>query len=351
LGNQEILIKALGENRTTRDESLAHHTTLGIGGRADIFFLAEDSGELIRAMRLAKNLGINATVIGGGSNVLVGDGGIRGLVVKNTSKRIATGSKRKKAEAYRGEAVEARWQADSRLGNLKYDFKDLDYDEWDEERIEVVLDSGVNLQGAMWKLLDMGITGLQWYARIPGTLGGAVYNNIHGGTHTMNEVVERVVVLDKDGEIRTISGSDLALGYDDSRFHHSGEVIVEVVMDLFLGDKERAEAVAREWAKRKSIQPFNSAGCVFKNISDIDKERLGLPTTSVGYIIEQVLKMGGYKVGGAKVSTAHHNFIVNEGDAKASDYLAVKNEIMRRAKEELGLELEEEIVMMGEFKE
>ncbi|KKT38856.1 MAG: UDP-N-acetylenolpyruvoylglucosamine reductase [Candidatus Collierbacteria bacterium GW2011_GWF2_44_15] len=349
MSNLNTLIKALGEDRIKRDESLSHHTTLGVGGKAELFFKAESTGELIGAVRLARNLGIQVTVIGGGSNILVGDRGVKGLVVKNFSNRISVGKKRKRAEAYPEKVVETRWQSDLEKGTFKYEFADLNYDEWDEERIEVVMDSGVSLQGSMARLIDQGITGLQWFARIPGTIGGAIYNNIHGGTHTIGEVLERVSILNKDGEIKTLSASELAMGYDTSRFHKTGEIITEVVLDLFLGDKSRAGAVAREWARRKAIQPSRSAGCVFKNISDIDQENLGYPTSSAGYLIEHVLKMSGFRVGGAMISESHHNFIINTGEASAKDYLAVKDEIVRRAKEELGIDLESEIVLLGEF--
>ena len=349
MGNLDTLIKSLSETRAIKDEPMARHTTLKIGGRADVYYGAKNSDELIGAVRLARNLDIPVTVIGGGSNILVGDGGIRGLVVKNSSDKIAVGGKVKRKGVYPDEVVQTRWQTDSVWGSLKYEFKDLDYDEWDEERIEVALDSGVGLQGALWSLLDQGITGLQWYARIPGTVGGAVFNNIHGGSHTVEEIIERVSVLTKEGEIRTFLKNELALGYDESRFHRSGEIITEVVLDMFLGDKRRASKTAREWARRKEIQPTRSAGCVFKNISDADQERLGYPTQSAGFLIEHILKMGGYRVGGAVVSTAHHNFIVNDGGASAADFLAVQNEIVRRSKETAGIDLESEIVFMGEY--
>ena len=118
---------------------------------------------------------------------------------------------------------------------------------------------------------------------------------------------------------------------------------------MYLGDKDRAKAVVSELAKRKSIQPMNSAGCVFKNITDEDKERLGYPTAATGYIVERVLKMTDFKVGGAKVSSAHHNFIVNDGGASAKDFLAVRDEVIKRAKESIGVDLESEIIHLGEF--
>lgn len=324
------------------------HTTLGIGGPADLFYETVDSSDLIKAVRLAGNYKIPVVVIGGGSNILVGDSGVRGLVIKNCSSKISVGKEMKKDSGLT-EVIASRWQSDSDKGTFKYEFKDLDYDEWDEKRISVTVDSGVSLAVAMMRLIDQGITGLQWYARIPGTVGGAVYNNIHGGTHTIKEIVDRVVVLTKTGDVKSYGQGELDFDYDSSRFHKSGEVIVEVIFDMYLGDKDRAKAVVVEWAKRKSIQPMNSPGCVFKNISDEDKERLGYPTAATGYLIEHVLKMTGFGVGGAKVSSAHHNFIVNDGGATAKDFLAVRDEIIKRAREQIGVNLESEIIMLGNF--
>ena len=349
MSNIDELAKCLGQDRASVDELMSKHTSLGIGGKADLFYETTDSSDLIKAVRLARNYKVPVTVIGGGSNILIGDGGIRGLVIKNKSDKISIGESKKKDKTFLTEAVAARWQADSTKGTFKYDFSDLDYDEWDEKRVKVTVDSGVSLAVAMMRLIDQGITGLQWYSRIPGTIGGAVFNNVHGGTHTIKEMVERVVVLNSDGEVKSMPLADLELDYDESRFHKSGEIIIEVVFDMYLGDKEKAKAVVTEWARRKAIQPMNSAGCVFKNISEHDKERLGYPTTATGYIVEHVLKMTDFKIGGARVSNAHHNFIVNDGGASAKDYLAVRDEIANRAKKLIGIDLECEIITIGDF--
>lgn len=289
---------------------------------------------------------VPVTILGWGSNVLVSDKGIRGLVIKNETSKIAVGKilpPRKKVKT-----ETPRWQADRKRGTFKYDFNDLNYDESGAPRMRVTMESGVSLSKAINELLDKGITGLQWYARIPGTIGGAVFNNIHGGTHFIAEVVRKVKVLDKENKVRTLSGKKMGLAYDLSRFHTSGEVILEIEFELFRGDVTRAKRTALEWAKRKSLQPSCSAGCTFKNINNEDKERLGLPTTSAGYIIEHVLKMGGRRVGGAQVSVAHHNFIVNAGGATARDYLALVEKIKERAKKKLGIDLELEIIFLGQ---
>lgn len=331
-------------------EPLFYHTTLRIGGPADYFYEAKNSGELIKAVRLARTFEVPSTVIGGGSNILVSDLGIRGLVVKNKGGRIEVKDKIQKIKnaITQGKNLVARWKA-AKEGTLKYDFQDLDYDESNAPDVEVAIDSGVNLQAAMIKLFEQGITGLQWYARIPGTIGGAVFNNIHGGSHVFSEIVKDVKVLTRQGDVLKIPAKSMRFEYDRSRIHKSGEIVLEVILNLKRGDVNKAKYVAEEWRKRKSSQPVNSAGCVFKNISEEDRIILGYPTTATGYIIEHILNMTGYAVGGAMISPDHHNFIVNTGKATARDYLSVRDEILRRAKEAIGINLESEIILLGEF--
>ncbi len=330
-----------------KNEVLAPYTTLRIGGRADFFVAVKSEAELVEAVVQGRLKKLPITTLGWGSNVLIGDRGIRGLVIKNETRKIQIG---KDLPAKKVRDVDRpRWQSDKTRGTFKYEFNDLNYDEAKYPRVRVKMDSGVSLQMAINDLLNQGITGLQWFARIPGTIGGATYNNIHGGTHFLSEVVKKVRVLDKESKVRTVSGKELGLAYDKSRFHDSGEIILSVEFELFRGDAPLAKRVALEWAQRKSLQPPRSAGCTFKNISNEDKERLDFPTTSAGYIIEHVLKLGGHAIGGARISTAHHNFIVNDSGATAADYLAVMREIQSRAREKLGVELEPEIILLGDF--
>jgi len=339
------LTKQLNPKNTKTNEPLASHTYLKIGGPADVFYEARDTNDMINVIKLAKLQKIPVTILGRGSNVLVSDAGIRGLVIKNMTSTIKISGEKPVQESKI--KVKPRWEADTKSGSFKYEFRDLDYDESKQPRIEVKLDSGVDLPFAINYLIDKGITGLQWYSGIPGTIGGAVFNNIHGGTHFLSEVLSEVEALDKELEIKDIKIKDLKLDYDKSRFHDSGEIILQATLNLYKGDAEKAKQVAIEWAKRKSIQPRNSAGCTFANISSEQKEKLGFPTTSVGYIIEHELEMSGYRVGDAAISDKHKNFIVNEGKATAKDYLAVMKEIQKRAKGELGIELVPEIILLG----
>ncbi|MBN2015662.1 FAD-binding protein [Candidatus Dojkabacteria bacterium] len=342
----EILVKQLNPKYTKINEPLSNHTTLKIGGPADILYEAFDTKDLVNTVKLAKLQEIPVTVLGRGSNVLVSDDGIRGLVIQNLSKTIKIGGEKPVHEDH--VEVTARWESDHKEGTFRgIEFKDLDYDESDKDRIEVVMDSGVDLPFALKYTLDKEITGLQWYAGIPGTIGGAVFNNIHGGTHFLSEILESVKIINKELEIKELRIKDLGVDYDKSRFHDTGEIILQATFNLYKGDSQKAKLTALEWAKRKKIQPRNSPGCVFANITQEQKERLKYPTTAVGYIIEHVVKMSGFKIGDAAIYKEHHNFVVNKGDATANDYLAVMKEMHKRVKEEIGIELVPEIILLG----
>lgn len=326
--------------------SLKKFTTLKIGGNAEFLYEAHSSNDLISIVKYAQSNNLPITVLGSGSNVLISDNGIKGIVVinKSTNKNIL--NQKSSADNFKS-SVKFRWQADSKKGTFKYDFKDLDYDESKNERIKVQFDSGVLLSDATMFAFKNGITGLQWYSGIPGTIGGAIFNNIHGGTHFFSEIIDEITVIDPNLELKKIKKENLDLDYNKSRFQKSKEIIISAVLNLFKGDVQKAKAVYKEWGNRKKIQPRNSAGCVFANISNEQMKKLKYPTTSAGYIIEHILKMTSFRIGDAQVSKAHHNFIVNLGNATSSDYLAVIKEIIKRTKEKIGIKLVPEIVFLG----
>jgi len=347
------LIAKLNTAHTKLDEPLSKHTTLKIGGPADIFYQPQTTEELIEAVKFARELNIPITMLGWGANVLIGDKGIRGLVIRNNSKQIQVGEQKSTEEsAMNDEEIIARWASatEEEGARTMYDFKDLDYNESDKPIVEVRMDSGVDLPFAINFMIKQGLTGLQWYGRIPATIGGAIYNNIHGGTHHLSELIKSVRVLTTAGEVKELMVDELEAGYDTSRFHTSGEIILDATFNLRKGDKDKAEFVSKEWTKRKySLQPSISCGCVFKNVSNEEKDKRAWPTGSAGYVIEQQLLMTGFHIGDAWIASGHHNFIENKGSASAQEYLSVIKEIQKRSQEQLGIELELEIFLLGEF--
>ncbi|MBU0974688.1 hypothetical protein KKD03_03235, partial [Patescibacteria group bacterium] len=182
-------------------------------------------------------------------------------------------------------------------------------------------------------------------------LGGAIYNNIHGGTHFISEVIESVEIIDEKGNLKKISHQELEARYDFSRFHNTKEIIVSAILKLYRGDKEKAKVTAKEWAIRKNIQPSKSLGCIFQNISPEQKEELEYPTTSVGYIVEHILNKKSYQVGDAKVSDKHAAFIENMGQATAKNYLEIIKTIISETKEKTDIILKPEIFFLGFKKE
>jgi len=351
-GNLKTLVSHLRPEYTKLNEPLSKHTTLKIGGPADVYYEPHTTSELISAARRAQELDIPITMLGWGSNVLISDSGIRGLVIRNTSRRIEILKDNLSPQRNSNKKFKKRLEqvdADQFEKSKKYlgRFDELDYDESECRRILVKLDSGLALPFAINHLIDKGTTGLQWYSRIPGTIGGAVANNIHGGFHFLSEVLESVKVLDPMGNITTLSHDELEMDYDKTRFHHSGEIILDATLLLYRGDTDKAKSVVKEWARRKRLQPQNSAGSVFANISHEEAKQINAPTTAAGWIIEHVLQMAGFRVGDAVVYPKHQNFITNEGQATARDYLAIIKKIIRDAKEKTGIKLRPEIFFLG----
>lgn len=340
------LVQLLDSKSFKSSYSISNVTTLRIGGPADIFYFSNSISDLIQTYKKAIDLEIPIHIIGGGSNILVSDSGLRGLVIKPLFQNISILEESgtlpvKTYDKY-------RWDSDTTKGSFKgIEFKDLDFDESDKPRVKVLIESGAALHKSIYSLLAKGITGLQWYAGIPGTLGGAIFNNVHGGTHFISEVLDEVLVLSKNGDAIWLNGNELDFLYDESTFHKNKYVILAAKLNLFKGDVPRARKTADEWFRRKLIQPRNSAGCVFRNLTNDEKNKFGFPTTSTGYVIEHVLKMTGYSVGDAKISEVNHNFIVNTGKASASDYFAIVVEVSKRIKDTLGIIVKPEIIFHG----
>ncbi|MDP2873716.1 MAG: UDP-N-acetylmuramate dehydrogenase [bacterium] len=295
-------------SRAEKDVVLAPYTTFKIGGPADLFFVAKNTAELVGAVNAAKVSDVQYFVLGGGSNILVSDAGFRGLVIKN--------------EAQNCELTE---------GGL------------------IRVDSGYPLQKFIDWTFDQGLVGLEWFGGIPGTIGGAIYNNIHGKDQLFNGRVVRVIMLKEDETVKTEPVSHLKSAYDYTILKEIKEVILEAFLRLESGDVEQARKIRLDWwQEKKKFQPqTNCAGCPFKNISEADQKRLEYPTRSTGYLIDRGLGLKGLQIGGAKVCETHANFIVNAGGATALDVVALIEKIKAEAKEKLGVKLELEIELIG----
>lgn len=330
------------------DHDLAPYTTWKIGGKADLFVTTNSRENLLFILTNAQKHKIPYTIIGWGSNILISDEGITGLVIRNTSKRIEINNNGK-VETIDSNKPEVHLQEVDTQNY--YSFKDLDYDESEFPLIEVEVDSGVSLPYLINTLIDKGITGLQWFAGIPGTVGGAVYNNIHGGSYFISEYVKSVLALDDKGHTINYSPDKLDFDYDYSIFHTNNDAIISIKLLLRLGNKERARQTYISWMTRKRIQPSNSAGCILQNIDADTQKKYNLESNSWGYIIDKVLNLKGYRVGKAHISHKHAAFIETEQGAKATDILKILEKIHTESQKQLGIiPTKSEIIFLG-FKE
>lgn len=214
--------------------------------------------------------------------------------------------------------------------------------------VRVELLTGTPLAYAISTCIEADATGLEVFAGIPGTIGGAVWNNIHGAKLLFGQFVESVSVLDKNGTIKKMECHELEFSYNHSVFHATQDVILSATLVLFSGGKETARSVANEWISRKTLQPKNSLGSIFSNLIEEQKVTAGIENLSSGFVIDKLLGLKGYRNGGSQVAPTHANLIITYPGCSAKYYLTLIEYIKDQALSKLGIELEEEIVRLGE---
>jgi UDP-N-acetylmuramate dehydrogenase len=294
------IVDAAAPGRARADEPLARHTSFRIGGPADVLASPDTAEELGAIVRAACDAGVPLTLLGGGSNMLVGDGGIRGVVVK-----LGRGFRRVVWDA---PCVEAG--AAVHLGRLARD------------------------------AVDRGLAGLEYAEGIPGTVGGALFMNAGAYGGEVSEAVDAVEGVDASGAVHHLARPDVAFTYRRAALP-TGFVVTGVRFRL---RPESAEAIrarleqARE--RRIASQPHGwaNAGSIFKNP----------PGDFAGRLVETA-GLKGTRVGGARISEAHGNFIVNEGAARAADVQALMQEAQRVVWERSGVWLEPEVRLIGSW--
>jgi len=327
------------------DEPLALHTTLGVGGPAVRLATATTIAQLQDGVRLAHDFKIPVFVLGWGSNLIVSDRGFAGLVIRNRAHNWRILDEASLAQS--SSTTPARLQP---TGEGYYKIDDLIYSEADDPTVIVQVETGAKIDPLMKELFRSGVTGLQWFAGIPATVGGAVYMNMHGGYHFFGDFVQQALLFDaKTNAGKIVDQSYFDFDYDRSLLQKTKETLLWARLRLFRGEVERAQATAREWARRKALQPQRSAGCIFRNLSAEEQKRLNLPTSSIGYLVEHVLKLKGIRRGDAIISPRHAAFIENPGKARARDIKELIELVAEKARTELGLELQKEVEYLGEF--
>jgi UDP-N-acetylmuramate dehydrogenase len=289
---------------------LAPYTTFKIGGPADMLYDATTADDLANAVSAARTVGIPFFVLGLGANILVGDRGFRGLVIRNA------------------------------IGRLQFPGPN-----------SIRAESGALMTDLIRMAVTRGSSGLEHYVGIPSTVGGAVWQNLHflspaparERTMFIEEIVTDVELLTPDGNRLTVSGAEMEFGYDTSRLHHSGEIALAVTFGLVPGDPAAMHRVMEEnlsWrgARHPWLEYHPSAGSIFKKIEGV----------GAGRLIDQC-GLKGYAIGNAQISHMHANIMVNLGGATAADVRALIAFAQKAVFEKFGQKLEPEIGFVGEF--
>lgn len=298
---EEQLKQIAGPTAVKRDVSMAKHTSFRAGGAADLMVLPGGEEQLRKILAFLAGEDVPHMILGNGSNILVRDGGYRGVIVRM------------------GEA--------------------FNYIRVEEDRL--ICGSGASLAMAAKAAAQSGLTGLEFASGIPGSIGGAVFMNAGAYGGETKDVLVCAGILSRDGAAFAEAGAEeLDMGYRHSRLHETGEIVTEATFRLAPGDpKEIWNTMADLTARRNEKQPvtYPSAGSFFKRPE--------------GYFAGKLIQDAGLKglsVGGAQVSQLHSGFIINTGDATATDILQLMQIVQARVQERFGVHLEPEVRIIGE---
>ena len=302
--NEEIkqkFCREFGSDRVLLEEPMKRHTTFRIGGPAEVFVMPGNLEEMQRILEICRTEDLPYFILGNGSNLLVGDGGFRGVVLQI--------------------------------------FKKMNDVRVEGER--VTAQAGVLLSKVASAAYNASLTGLEFAAGIPGTLGGAVRMNAGAYGGEMKQVLESAVVLTQEGELLTIPVEELGLAYRTSVVEKKDYVVVEATLRLKKGDQAAIREVMDDLKQRRvTKQPleFGSAGSTFKRPK--------------GYFAGKLIEdagLRGFRIGDAQVSEKHCGFVINRGNATAAQVCELMQEVVKKVKETSGVTLEPEVKRIGEF--
>lgn len=299
---------------------LGEHTYFKLGGNAQVFCELKHEADIVALFKHCFANRISFVVLGGGSNCIVPDEGVDGLVIaiKNDSFETA-----------------ANPQPDGLHAGKTF----------------VEIGAGTRTSLAVSKTTSHGFIGLENFLGVPGTIGGAVFNNAHYLQDLIGSYVDSVVVLDSSGEVSRIPASECGFGYDSSRFQATNEIILRVRFALASGDTATSQAkIKRATEYRATTQPLGlpSSGCIFQNVPNTAALRTLFPQFAEkahvpgGFLIDQAgLKLA--REGDIEVSQKHAAFFVNKGHGTAAQVTALINKVKRTVREKFGVELQEEV--------
>ena len=293
--------KIYNDSEIKIDENMSNHIHFKVGGPVDILLIPSKVNQVVETLKICKNENIPYFIIGNGSNLLVKDGGIRGVVIK--------------------------------LSNLlSIEVKDN----------TIKASSGTLLEDVSKKAVENSLTGFEFACGIPGSVGGAVFMNAGAYDGEIKNVIKEAEVLDRDGNIMVLSKKELELGYRTSKVMKDNLLVLSATFELTKGDKEKIQERVNELTeKRESKQPleYPSAGSTFKRPE--------------GYFAGKLIQDAGLKgasVGGAAVSEKHSGFVINKDGATAEDVLNLIAHVQNEVKKQFGVELHTEVRIIGEDK-
>ena len=297
----DYIEKIIPKDRMLFEEPMSRHTTFKVGGEAACMIRIEEEEELIKLVPYLNQVGQEYFILGNGSNLLVGDKGYRGIIIS-----LGEGMDKIKIENNR-----------------------------------ILVQAGALLSQTAIAARDAGLTGMEFAAGIPGSVGGGIVMNAGAYDGEMKQITESVKVMDKEGKILILDNDTMEFGYRTSIIKNRPFIVLEVVLCLQEGNKEEISRKMDElMEKRRNKQPINfpSAGSTFKRPE--------------GYFAGKLIMdagMRGYSIGGARVSDKHCGFIINTGTATAADIKEVIEEVRERVKERFQVTLEPEVIFLGDF--
>ncbi len=294
--------KIVGSERVYTEEPMSRHTTFRIGGNADIFVTPGSISEIEQILKCCEEQSVPYYVIGNGSNLLVGDGGIRGVVIQ-----------------------------------IGAEFAEVEVGEDNT----IWVQAGCLLSKVANVAMEHALTGMEFASGIPGTIGGAVMMNAGAYGGEMKDIVECVTVLTPDGEVQIIPQDQMEFGYRESIISKRNYIVLEAKLHLNKGVREEISMKVKELNEaRRKKQPleYPSAGSTFKRPE--------------GYFAGKLIMeagLSGYRVGDAQVSEKHCGFVVNRGHATAEEVVMLMNDVIHQVEETHQVRLEPEIRKIGEF--
>lgn len=298
-GLYDQLINILEEENVIKDKALKNHTYTRLGGSADFFVTPVTYEQVQQVVRLANKEQIPFTLLGNGSNLIIRDGGIRGIVM------------------YLG-----------KLAKITV------------ENTKIVAQSGALIANVSKQALQSDLTGLEFACGIPGSVGGALFMNAGAYGGEIKDVLTKAKVVTSSGELKTILAEDLDLAYRTSNIPDNGYIVLEGEFQLEKGDYNEIKAVMDDLTfKRESKQPleYPTCGSVFKR--------------PLGYFAGKLIQdsgLQGKQIGGAQVSLKHAGFIINKDNASANEYISLIEYVQKVVKEKFSVELEREVRIIGE---